>query len=60
MADMETRLLFDNLTETSGERIYVTLGPKGHLCSNAELLAMCRRAIADVRSGNGEDVDLSY
>jgi hypothetical protein len=60
VVDMDTVLLVDTLTETEGERIYATLGPKGHLCSKEELLAMCRRAIADVQAGNGREIDLTY
>lgn len=61
MADMDSVLLFDTLTDDpdNGERIFATLGPQGHLCSKEELLAMCRAAIADVRAGNGRDIDLT-
>jgi len=59
MADMDTVLLVNTLTDTGGEYISCTLGPDSDKFTREELLAMCRTAIADVAAGNGEDIDLS-
>ena len=56
MADMDTVILKND----DDEYISVTLGPRGHLYTNEQLMTMVRTAIASVESGEGREVDLTY
>ena len=57
MADMDSVLLINTLDQEDGIYLSATLGPKGHLCSHDELIAMCFKAINDHEA---EEINLEY